>query len=245
MTPATHENARLEELAALVLPGLPALDVGTDHAYLPMALVDRGICPHVIASDRSPAVIARLRAALRDSRFADRIEPVHADGLDSLAGRRAATVVIAGMGGHAIAGILARGRMALDEVRRLVIAPQRDAPVVRRALHALGWGPREERLVESRGRFYWVLAAEADRTTNHRRDEPLDELDVALGSIARRRGDPCFLRFALAQQSRLASVLAGLDDAGTARTLARRERLSRIHDALSKALEEARCTGTS
>ena len=42
-------NDRLQAAADLVIPGLPAADIGTDHNYLPAYLVQNSICPYVIA----------------------------------------------------------------------------------------------------------------------------------------------------------------------------------------------------
>ena len=44
---------RLKAVADLVLPGKTAADIGTDHNYLPVFLVQNNICEHVIASDRA------------------------------------------------------------------------------------------------------------------------------------------------------------------------------------------------
>ena len=40
---------RLKAVAGLVLPGRVAADIGTDHNYLPVFLVQNGICQQVIA----------------------------------------------------------------------------------------------------------------------------------------------------------------------------------------------------
>ena len=44
-------SIRLEAIAACVKPGLTIADIGTDHGYLPIELIRRGICPKVMACD--------------------------------------------------------------------------------------------------------------------------------------------------------------------------------------------------
>lgn len=42
---------RLLACAALVTPGNAVADIGTDHGYLPIYLLTKGICPNVLAAD--------------------------------------------------------------------------------------------------------------------------------------------------------------------------------------------------
>jgi tRNA (adenine22-N1)-methyltransferase len=71
---------------------------------------------------------------------------------------RVDTVIIAGMGGAAIAGILARRPEPLT-VSRFILQPQTEAALVRKRLAGAGLALVDERLVRDGARFYVVLVA--------------------------------------------------------------------------------------
>ena len=52
-------SKRLSVIAGLVTPGGRVADVGSDHGYLPIDLVRRGICPGAIAIDVGKGPLAR------------------------------------------------------------------------------------------------------------------------------------------------------------------------------------------
>ena len=49
-------SKRLSAVAKMVPVNTTLVDVGTDHAYLPVYLCEQGICPHVVASDVAPVL---------------------------------------------------------------------------------------------------------------------------------------------------------------------------------------------
>ncbi|HJC08746.1 MAG TPA: class I SAM-dependent methyltransferase, partial [Candidatus Gemmiger stercorigallinarum] len=99
-------DARLAAAAELCRPGLPVADVGCDHGYLGIYLVQQGIARTVAAMDlrREPLETARRNA----QRFgtAEQMTFTVCDGLTCLEAGQVDTVACAGMGGDTIAGIL-------------------------------------------------------------------------------------------------------------------------------------------
>ena len=83
-----HLDSRLSAIAELFTPGGRGIDVGTDHGYLPVALVQAGKAAHFIASDLRPGPLQSARANIRENGLADRIETRLADGLDLAEYRR-------------------------------------------------------------------------------------------------------------------------------------------------------------
>lgn len=155
LTELTGLPPRLAAVAELVPEGLPMADIGTDHARLPTWLVASGRVPRAIAVDDKAAPLALARrtvaAAGLEARVACRLAHGCA-GLDE--GVR--TVTICGMGGAAMARIVAR---VPPTVMRLVLNPNTEAARVRAALVEHGWCVVAERVLFG-GRWFTIVAAE-------------------------------------------------------------------------------------
>ena len=151
---------RLLALARQVPKGARFADVGTDHARLPVWLLERGIIQSAIASDLRPGPLSRARenaAAWGAEGIAFRL----CDGLADIGPEECDTVVIAGMGGENIAAILAAAPWTADGRHTLLLSPHTRGEVLRRFLADQGYTIRREALVEDRGHLYPVLEAGA------------------------------------------------------------------------------------
>jgi tRNA (adenine22-N1)-methyltransferase len=134
-------HARLRALAALVPPGVPTADIGTDHALLPVLLLRESRVPRVIGVDRLAGPLARARATVQAEGLAQdpRLELRQGDGLDPLLPGEVGTLVIAGMGGERVLSILDRGADRLAGVQTLVLHPDSHLPQARSGLASRGW----------------------------------------------------------------------------------------------------------
>ena len=101
-----HLQPRLQCLADLVPAGAKLVDVGTDHGYLPVWLVQRGHISRAIASDINEAPLRHARETAARCGVTDRIDFRLCSGLDAVAPHEADTVVIAGMGAETSASVL-------------------------------------------------------------------------------------------------------------------------------------------
>lgn len=152
-------DARLLCAAELVRPGSRMADIGTDHAYLPIYLVESGRCPSAIASDirKGPAESARKNIAAAG--LADRIEVRLGDGLCGIAPDEAEDIVIAGMGGETIAAILQATAWVKDGRYRLILQPMTRPEDLRRWLLTNGFTIDTERVIRDGNHLYTVMAA--------------------------------------------------------------------------------------
>ena len=64
---------RLQMVADFVRDGAAVADIGTDHAYLPVALVLSGKCPRAVVSDLREMPLENARQAIRLYHLEDRI----------------------------------------------------------------------------------------------------------------------------------------------------------------------------
>jgi tRNA (adenine22-N1)-methyltransferase len=162
-------SCRLTQIAKLVPAGSRVADIGTDHALLPVFLVQRGQAAFAVAGDNKPGPLRAAQRQVSKAGLEQQISVRLGDGLEVIEPGEVDTVVIAGMGGSAIAGILERGADRLAGVSRLVLQPNVGADAVRSWLFEHGWLLDGELIAAEDGVFYEILTArpemtEADRT---------------------------------------------------------------------------------
>lgn len=195
---------RLAAIAGLVPRGKALADVGTDHALLPLWLLERGIIPAAVATDIHEGPLERTRHSLGNVKG---LRLVLCDGLEGVEPQEVQTVVIAGLGGENIADILRRAPWCLQSCT-LLLQPMSKAEVLRKALAELGCRIENEILVEDNKHIYPILTA--------RGGERLlcSEAEYYTGSLAYLEGDPLFPAHLDRQVRRLRATVDGLDSAG-------------------------------
>lgn len=150
----TKITPRLKMVANLV-PGCDTVaDVGTDHGYLPIYLVNRGICKRSIAADINEGPLGAARRNIAQTRVKDNIETVLSDGLKNIPG--ADCVTICGMGGELIARILEHRK---EGMVHFVLQPQRSYDVLRRYLAEKGFEIKKEAVSREGDKMYCAFYA--------------------------------------------------------------------------------------
>jgi tRNA (adenine22-N1)-methyltransferase len=206
MTPL---SARLEAVLELLFPCRMLVDVGTDHGFVPISAVQRGIAERAIASDLRDAPLVRARQNIADAGLSDRVVMLKSHGLSALARRSVDAVVLAGMSGEQIVRLCEAAPHVLDGVSQLLVQPNSDVVVVRAWALQHGWHLRDERMVSARGRFFVVCsfrkAAGVDPTYGlHGWSESALCL---VGPTLLARKDPATYRFAEWQCQRLGALV--------------------------------------
>lgn len=154
-------SQRLEKIAAWVPRGMRVADIGSDHALLPIYLIQSGIASAAIAGELNDGPLAAARKAVSQAGLSGRIQVRQGDGLAAIEAGEAGCITIAGMGGALMAGILDAGNRAgkLAGVNSLVLQPNVGEDAVRRWLVANGWFLQREQIMEEDGKRYEILQA--------------------------------------------------------------------------------------
>lgn len=152
-------SQRLEMVASYVPRGSRVADVGTDHGYVPIWLVEHGIADHAIALDVRKGPLMRAREHIKQHKLENRIETRLGDGLLELRTGEADTVVISGMGGELMLRILRDGSHVWDSVSRFILSPQSELEIFRRGLKSMGFAIEEENMLREDGKYYTVMVA--------------------------------------------------------------------------------------
>ena len=145
---------RLRRVADFVERGGIPVDVGTDHAYVPIWLLQNGVSPLAYATEIKPGPLKNAEADALRAGVRDRLTLYLCDGLAACAPERVDTVILAGMGGETMRNILAAAPWALE--KRLILQPQTKVRELRRWLGARGLVVADASLVYDTGRIYLV-----------------------------------------------------------------------------------------
>ncbi len=156
----TTLDKRLSAVAALVRQGSRLADIGTDHAYLPVYLVQSGVCPSAIASDIGAGPLEAARRTVTESGLTSEIALRLGDGLSTVSAGEVEDIAIAGMGGETIVAILEATPYIQNSRLRLILQPMTRAEDLRRWLLANGFSILEEHLITDGRHLYPVMAAE-------------------------------------------------------------------------------------
>ena len=179
---------RLGAIAAEVREGVVLYDVGTDHAYLPVALLRAGRISSAVASDVVQGPLSRAAETVTRAGMAGRITLRLADGLQGIPLTPPCDVTIAGMGGELIASILEAAEQVKLTGVRLILQPMTKPESLRRYLAAHGFVIERERAVED-GKLYEILVCHYDG-----KSYALSEEEALLGRRGTRCEDETFLR---------------------------------------------------
>lgn len=130
-------------------------DIGTDHAYIPLYAIQKGIAQRAIASDvvKGPLKIATDNILYHN--LGDRITPCLANGLESARG--ADVIVIAGMGGKLICNILDNNIDIAKNADYLVIQPMTCSYELRKYLHSNNFRIIDEKLAREEDKIYNIM----------------------------------------------------------------------------------------
>ncbi|WNQ13475.1 class I SAM-dependent methyltransferase [Paenibacillus aurantius] len=152
-------SKRLQTIAGQVLPGQRVADIGSDHALLPVYLVQKGVAPAVIAGEVNQGPYQAAVQQVKAAGLSARIEVRKGNGLAVLEPGEADAITIAGMGGSLIVSILTEGLNKLEGVSRLILQPNVGEEAVRRFLVEQGWKLEAEQILEEDGKIYEILTA--------------------------------------------------------------------------------------
>lgn len=183
-----HLSNRLAAAADLVPPGAAVIDVGTDHAMLPVWLAQTGRAVRVLAADIRPGPLRSAAALVEKTGTGDRVRLLLTDGLEGLGPADGDTVVIAGMGGETMIHILSRAPWTREGVL-LILEPQSKKADLRLWLIKNGYCIQSERLVEDAGRIYPVLAAAGGAAPAY------SPAELHLGRLEQIETDPLFAKY--------------------------------------------------
>ena len=150
-------SPRLMACAEYVPQGAVLVDVGTDHAYLPVWLIQNGrVSTPVIAGDINEGPLNKARSSAKEYGVENDIVFMLNNGLAGTRESLADTVVIAGMGGETIMDIIKASGWNW-EGHTLILQPMSKIYELSRGLYENGFYIENERLIRDNGEIYRVM----------------------------------------------------------------------------------------
>ena len=204
-------DGRLSCAASFVRQGSVVCDVGTDHAYLPVNLIQRGIVKRAVACDINEGPLDRARKSAAKFGVTDRIRFVLADGLDGVEPEKDGVndIVVCGMGGELIARIVDASAYTRNPDVRLILQPMTCAPELRQYLWDNGFCIMEERLCEAAGKIYTCMHVRYDGETR-----AYSPAELILGRYHIENRAPLFDEYAKTAIRRMQTQIAGMKKGG-------------------------------
>lgn len=195
-------SERLRTVASFIKPCDTVADVGTDHGYLPVWLLQTHMAQHVFASDIHAGPLDRARRSAAEYSLENKIRFELCDGLQFTGADTADTVVIAGMGGETIVSILAAAPWT-KQGRRLVLQPQSKIEDLTDWLQQNGYALADAKLCLDAGKLYLVLDVRGC----------VPDTMVAVEDLLLHRRDVLLPQYLAEKSARLRHAIAGMERA--------------------------------
>ena len=181
-------SKRLELVASFVPQGAILLDVGSDHAYLPIDLVEKGQIERAIAGEVVEGPYQSAVKNVETHGLKEKIQVRLANGLAAFEeADQVSVITIAGMGGRLIARILEEGLDKLANVERLILQPNNREDDLRIWLQDHDFQIVAESILEEAGKFYEILVVEAGQMK-------LSASEVRFGPFLSKEVSPVFVQ---------------------------------------------------
>ena len=152
-------SGRLRMLADMVTPGSRLVDVGCDHGFLSIYLVQEGACPTALAMDVREGPLAAAKRHVEAYGLGEYITLRLSDGLGAYRAGEAEALVCAGIGGRLMERILREGMDLAWGMREVILQPQSEIPQFRAFLREAGFGIVQEDAIREDGKYYFAMKA--------------------------------------------------------------------------------------
>ncbi|MGN0341426.1 MAG: tRNA (adenine(22)-N(1))-methyltransferase [Roseburia sp.] len=201
---AQRLSKRMQAVADMVSPCAAMADIGTDHGYVPIYLLEQGRVERAIAMDINRGPLMRAEKHIQDAGLCGYIETRQSDGLERLMPGEVSCVTIAGMGGGLMIRILSSGQAVTEQLSQLILQPQSEIPAVRNFVQQAGWKIVEEEMLSEEGKYYMMMKCVPGQM------EPLTAVQCAYGPLLTERKHPVLKRYLEERILQLRNLLEGL-----------------------------------
>ena len=150
---------RLLKIASLVTEGKRVADIGTDHGYIPVYLLNQGKVPYAILADVNKGPLEKARGEVRHNKLLDKVDLRLGSGIEVLVKGEVDEVIIAGMGGILISELLEAKLEVAHSVDKLILQPMQAQNELRKYLLNNGFEILDEVLVKEDFRIYEIIIA--------------------------------------------------------------------------------------
>lgn len=153
-------SERMMMAAKMVRPGSRIADIGTDHAYLPVYLIETGIASEALACDVRKGPLSNALKTVELYGVQDKITLRLSDGFDEIEPFEADDFIMCGMGGTLMTELVSRAYWLKDSSKKLILQPQSHSEDIRKYLVENGFEILCEDACTDDGKLYSALSAQ-------------------------------------------------------------------------------------
>lgn len=225
---------RLETLISMVPSSDLVLDVGCDHGYAAMEVIQRKISQYALASDLRPGPLSAAQQHISEAGLTDRIKTECCSGIPKDFEKQfrelisfhqqktKVTCLIAGMGGILMRDILMDGKEQLDCINTFLFSPQSDLKLFRKSCQSLGLAITDEEMVEEDGKFYVIIRAD------HSTEQPMTEKELLFGPVLLKKRHPILNKYLIRRKTIVNGIMKSLS--GHAKSPENQERARELQE---------------
>lgn len=230
-------SKRLQALADMVTAGNRVADVGCDHGFVSIYLVQKKIAPYVYAMDVREGPLQRAKEHIKTYGMENYIETRLSDGMTALLPGEAQSLVCAGMGGKLMQKILTDSREKAQVMQELILQPQSEISAFRRFLRQEGYEITEEKMILEEGKYYPIMKAVPKGKRNAEMQceaEEKQQIWDKFGRLLLEQKDPVLVQYLHFNLKIQKEVLEKLQSSNEGNEAARKVRQDRIEEVLTE-----------
>lgn len=171
---------RLLKIASLVTKGKKVADIGTDHGYIPVYLLNKGDIDYAILADVNKGPLENAKKEVRHNGLMDKVDLRLGSGIEVLEKNEVDEVIIAGMGGILISELLEAKKEVAHSLDKLILQPMQAQNELRKYLLNNGYEIIDEVLVKEDFRLYEIIIAKYTSKNTQVEDEIFYEVGKKL-----------------------------------------------------------------
>lgn len=219
-------SKRMQMVAGMVTEGNVLADIGCDHGFVSIYLIEQNICPKVIAMDVNEGPLLRAREHVEERGLAEYIDIRLSDGMEKLTFLEADSILIAGMGGRLVIKILSEQMEKAKALKEMILQPQSELHLVRRFLSKQGFHILKEDMTEENGKYYPVIKA----VWKAEGPQPLQEVEQWFGPCLLKEKHPVLLKYLKREKKKFLQIFDEIEHSSKGEDSTNKETvLYRIH----------------
>lgn len=221
---------RLGTLTKYVPQGSRVIDVGTDHAYVPIYLIKNQIATTCLATDINKGPLIKAEHNIAKYRIKN-IRLKQTSGLQGITEEDGDVIMISGMGGYLIIDIIKAAMPLAKSAKRMILQPQQDIGEVRKFLHQNGFKIVTEDFAKDDDKYYTIIVVEPG-------DESYDKsYEYTYGKCLIEKNLPLFKEWMTLKLQKLDTIYKALQNTESESAIRRQEELQREISELNEVIK--------
>lgn len=229
-------SKRMQAVADLVTVGNKVADIGTDHAYIPIYLIEKNLSPAVLAMDINEGPLQIAQNHIKENNLAGKIELRLSNGFEKLNPYEVDTAIIAGMGGPLVIRILDTYKDVTKSLKEMILQPQSEIAKVREYLLKEGYEFLEEDIVVEDGKYYPMMKISTCKCDKNN-IQLWNKAELEYGKLLLEKKHPVLYQFLNRELHIRAQILEKLTEQSGDRIMKRKSEIQEEIEIIQKGLE--------